>query len=183
MLRTSSALGAIRNYNDYLTAASVPHQCVSFRELTKPQLDHRRGSIQLRALTRPDTAVRPHWPHDLTSKTAYHQRGLKLARFQLPYPPDQIVREVGAARHQSPRSTFENITALTTELFVCRYDHSTYCLQDDCVSHLTFWLRNYFFLILAHPVYKIWITQEPNMLELWNKLHFEEEKTESIYHV
>jgi len=39
------------------------------------------------------------------------------------------------------------------------------------------------FLILAHPVYKTWIIQEPNTLELWNKLHFEEEKTESIYHV
>ena len=33
-----------------------------------------------------------------------------------------------------------------------------------------------FFLILAHPVYKIWIIQEPNKLALWNKLHFEEEK-------
>jgi len=40
-----------------------------------------------------------------------------------------------------------------------------------------------FFFILAHPVYKMWITQEPNMLELWNKLHFEENKTESIYHI
>jgi hypothetical protein len=40
-----------------------------------------------------------------------------------------------------------------------------------------------FFLILAHPVYKMWITQEPNTLELRNKLHFEEEKTETIYHV
>jgi hypothetical protein len=39
-----------------------------------------------------------------------------------------------------------------------------------------------FFFILTHPVYKMWITQEPNMLELWDKLHFEEEKkTESIY--
>ena len=37
-----------------------------------------------------------------------------------------------------------------------------------------------FFLILAHPVYKMWIIQEPNTLDLWNKLHFEEEKTESI---
>ena len=27
------------------------------------------------------------------------------------------------------------------------------------------------------------IIQEPNKLELWNKLHFEEEKKESIYHV
>ena len=40
-----------------------------------------------------------------------------------------------------------------------------------------------FFLILAHPVYKMWIIQEPNTLELWNKLHFEEEKTEIIYRV
>jgi len=45
-----------------------------------------------------------------------------------------------------------------------------------------FW-RRIFFLILAHTVYKMWIIQEPNMLEWWNKLHFEEEKTESIYHV
>ena len=41
----------------------------------------------------------------------------------------------------------------------------------------------FLFLILAHTVYKMWITQEPNTLELWNKQHFEEEKTESIYHV
>jgi len=34
----------------------------------------------------------------------------------------------------------------------------------------------FFFLILAHPVYKLWITQEPNTLELWNNLHSEEEK-------
>ena len=40
-----------------------------------------------------------------------------------------------------------------------------------------------FFLILAHPVYKMWIIHEPNMLELWNELHFEEKETESIYHV
>jgi len=32
------------------------------------------------------------------------------------------------------------------------------------------------FLILAQPVYKMWIIQEPNMIDLWNKLHFEEEK-------
>ena len=41
---------------------------------------------------------------------------------------------------------------------------------------LTFWRRNYFFLILAHPVYKMWIIQETNTLELWNKQHFEEKK-------
>ena len=64
-------------------------------------------------------------------------------------------------------------------------------LEDSKIVHslvslhllfLTFWRRNYF-LILAHPVYKMWIIQEPNALELWNKLHFEEDKTESICHV
>jgi len=40
-----------------------------------------------------------------------------------------------------------------------------------------------FFLILAQPVYKMWIKQEPNMLKLWNKLHFEEKKMKSKYHV
>ena len=33
-----------------------------------------------------------------------------------------------------------------------------------------------FFLILAHPVYKMWIIQELNKLALWNKPHFEEKK-------
>ena len=48
---------------------------------------------------------------------------------------------------------------------------------------VTFWRRIYFFfLILAHPVYKMLI-REPNTLELWNKLNFEEKKTESIYRV
>ena len=51
------------------------------------------------------------------------------------------------------------------------------------VSRLTFWCHNYFFLILAHPVYKMWIKQEPNMLELWNKLHFEERKKRRVYTV
>ena len=44
------------------------------------------------------------------------------------------------------------------------------------LAKLTFLCRNYFFLILAHPVYKMWIIQEPNTLELWNKLHFEEKR-------
>ena len=40
-----------------------------------------------------------------------------------------------------------------------------------------------FFLILAQHVYKMWIIQEPNKLALWNKLQFEEKKTEIIEHV
>ena len=45
---------------------------------------------------------------------------------------------------------------------------------------LNFWPRNYFVLILAHPVYKMLIIREPNMLELCNKLHFEEKNGECI---
>ena len=38
-----------------------------------------------------------------------------------------------------------------------------------------------FFFNFSTPVYKMWIIQEQNMLELWNKLHFEEKKkSESI---
>ena len=37
-----------------------------------------------------------------------------------------------------------------------------------------------FLFILAHPVYKMWIIQEPNKVELWNKLHFKE-KERTVY--
>ena len=40
---------------------------------------------------------------------------------------------------------------------------------------LTFWGRNYFFNF-STPVYKMWIIQEPNTLELWNKLHLKRKK-------
>ena len=70
---------------------------------------------------------------------------------------------------------------------ITRYAITTQLTLQFCTAffsrYLTFRRRNYFFLILAHPVYKMWIIQEPNTLELWNKLHFEEEKTESIYRV
>ena len=48
-------------------------------------------------------------------------------------------------------------------------------------SDLTFWCRNYFFFNFCTPVYKMWIIQEPNKLELWNKLHFEEKKKRRVY--
>ena len=48
--------------------------------------------------------------------------------------------------------------------------------QTQTVPFLTFRDWNYFFFILAHTVYKMWIIQETNTLELWNKLHFEEKK-------
>jgi len=38
----------------------------------------------------------------------------------------------------------------------------------------------FFFLILAHPVYEMWIIQEPKKLALWNKLRFEEKKKRRV---
>jgi len=52
--------------------------------------------------------------------------------------------------------------------------------KETIIVQLTVWRRNYFFLILAHPVYKMWIIREPNKLELWNKLHFEEKKKRRV---
>jgi hypothetical protein len=40
----------------------------------------------------------------------------------------------------------------------------------------------FYVLILARSVSKIWIIQEPKKVALWNKRHFEE-KTESVQHV
>jgi hypothetical protein len=36
------------------------------------------------------------------------------------------------------------------------------------------------FFILEHPVYDMWIIQEPNKLELLNKLYFEEKNWEYL---
>jgi hypothetical protein len=61
------------------------------------------------------------------------------------------------------------------------YQSSCYsCSQLQ--SSLAIWRRN-FLLILAHPVFKTWIIQEPNKVALWNKRHFEERKTEIMQHV
>ena len=35
---------------------------------------------------------------------------------------------------------------------------------------------DFFFQILAHPVFKMWVIQKPNKVALWNKWHFEEKK-------
>ena len=47
---------------------------------------------------------------------------------------------------------------------------------------LTFRRRN-FLLNFSTPVFKMWIIQELKKVALWNKRHFEEEKTESVQHV
>ena len=47
------------------------------------------------------------------------------------------------------------------------------------LTYLTFRRRN-FLLNFSTPVFKMRIIQEPKKVPLWNKRHFEEEKTESM---
>jgi hypothetical protein len=42
---------------------------------------------------------------------------------------------------------------------------------------------DFFFQILAQPVFKMWIVQDPNKVALWNKRYFEGEKTEIMQNV
>ena len=74
-------------------------------------------------------------------------------------------------------------------VMMCTVKKYRFCLpeegpiMDHNTSEINLLAPEFFFLILAHPVYKMWIIQEPNTLKLLNKLHFEEGKMESIYHV
>ena len=70
----------------------------------------------------------------------------------------------------------EEWNKLTVKQKFCASSRLVTEINVGAVLILTFWRRNYFFLILAHPVYKMWITQETNKLELLNKLHFEGKK-------
>jgi hypothetical protein len=43
--------------------------------------------------------------------------------------------------------------------------------------------KDFFFQILAHSVFKMWVIQKPNKVTLWNKRYFEEKEMEIIQHV
>jgi hypothetical protein len=62
-----------------------------------------------------------------------------------------------------PRRKFSSVVTIVWKK---RHTEGTEGRTERCWP---FWGRNYFFLILSHPVYKMWIIQEPNILELWNK--------------
>jgi hypothetical protein len=55
-------------------------------------------------------------------------------------------------------------------------------IKKYCETLLTLW-RQSFFKIFAHPVFKMWIIQEPNEVELWNKRNFEEKRQEIMQHL
>ena len=81
-----------------------------------------------------------------------------------------------------------HLSQWTVILSLISFNGLVYVLESQCVyykvgtdyycprsSDLTFW-RRIFFLILAHPVFKMWVIQKPNKVALWNKRHFEEKK-------
>jgi len=65
---------------------------------------------------------------------------------------------------------FTSCSVNCTVAVVCKIKRqvSSYWRKNKRVvlSSLTLWRQNYFFLILAHPVYKMGIIQEPNTLQL-----------------
>ena len=56
-------------------------------------------------------------------------------------------------------------------------------LYVHCLPFFNLLATDFFFQILAHPVFKMWVIQKPNKVALWNKRHFEERKMEIIHHV
>ena len=64
---------------------------------------------------------------------------------------------------------------------VCRCKSSTQISSAAVLVNLL--ATDFFFQILAHPVFKMWVIQKPNNVALWNKRHFEGEKMEIIQHV
>ena len=69
------------------------------------------------------------------------------------------------------------IPYLTRDLLKERYFLFLICY------HFSLLVTDFFFQILAHPVFKMWVIREPNKVALWNKRHFEEKKMEIIEHV
>ena len=74
----------------------------------------------------------------------------------------------------------------TAKVAVCsdiRTKHSTESERHVESLNVNLSATDFFFQILAHPVFKMWVIQKPNKVALWNKRHFEEKKMEIIEHV
>ena len=127
------------------------------------------------------------WIHEPSQiNTVQHFSSLKYAELVAP------MEENGNSKQSCTYSTyffiFLTMKKTSHKLFQQKWQNDTFVGQIVFVTMKAVKLINLLapeliFLILAHPIYKMWIIQEPNTLELWNKLHFEEKKMESIYHI
>jgi len=101
---------------------------------------------------------------------------------QTPEPTNYITRPIMEAyRTATERALPSNLCSWFGSLEL-NYFLTSWHITCTPLQYKATWLRTLilfnllepelFFLILAHPVYKMWIRQESNTLELWNKLHF-----------
>ena len=110
--------------------------------------------------------------------------GLPSGIFPSRFPPYASLFYPPHAPHAPPLSSFliwfhhrNRIWNAVYSTQLCPYSSSAFFFQINPLA------PELLFLISAHPVYKMWIIREPNKLALWNTLHFEEKKTESVEHV
>jgi hypothetical protein len=109
---------------------------------------------------------------------------LPFPSFSLHYPQNTL--------HPTLRSTLRNADNLSKYLYIIIYG-ITYCMTLKLYYYSAYLSVNTeenvnplapeFFLILAHPVCKMWIIREPKKVALWNKRHFEEKRMENVQHV
>jgi len=135
-----------------------------------------RASLRT-GLQRGGTSFKPQTTHRSNYITLHMVTSCPWKKFwvkPLPAHDSSLLNNLWLINHQS----FYHLILFWGPLLVHRYTSRNKTVPSKDL--LIFWRRNYS-LILAHPVYKMWIIQEPNTLELWNKLHFEEKKKESIY--
>ena len=95
----------------------------------------------------------PYWEANRSSASQYIPRtslNLKVHyRIHKSQPPVPILRNI------TP------VQAIPTNLFNINFNH----FETD-----------FFFQILAHPVFKMWVIQKPNKVALWNKRIFKRKK-------
>ena len=168
------------------------HTCAELRNVTSRNRDsRRRGNMESQLLKwwiflifRQAFNIRDRVPHDCersnTSKVPFcfliSETGMFFERSSA--SKNSVILTEG---NESTRRKICSTATLSTINFTRTVLASNTDLRTD-INPLA---PELFFLTLAHPVYKMWIIQEPNKLALWNKLHFEEreKKTESVEHV
>ena len=82
--------------------------------------------------------------------------------------------------------SFFSLQGIETQPSDCSVDVSLNRLIYICffsICYINLLATDFFFQILAHLVFKMWIIQKPNKVALWNKRHLERKKMEIIQHV
>ena len=77
--------------------------------------------------------------------------------------------------HAEDRTNFSRPAELSP--WICApLSYVTKYYAQRAVTAINLLATDFFFQILAHPVFKMWVIQKPNKVALWNKRHFEDKK-------